>query len=178
MKLVEEADEQPDHFSDFLKVMKGDFSKPDKKDYYKIAYDILLEYFEQSKPSMPFSSIHSISNFKMPSIPNIAEQQRYNDQVKDKERLEYEIKFLETQYNEQQKVLIDYGRPNGIWGGMFVLIYSCVVGIAYPVTLLPYPNETFDDELTKWFLISLFISELLVLFSYLSFAMRKLTKDE
>lgn len=170
MDLIEETSEFPNYFSDFLKVMKGDFSKPDKKEFYEIAYDTLIKYSEGSQQLGPLA-FNTIAN-----IPNVAEQRRYNEAVKEKEQLEYEIKFLETQFEEQNKVIIDYGKPKGIWGGMIVLIYSCIVGIAYPVTLLPYPVNIYNDVLTKWFLILLFVSEIVVLFTYLTIEMKKLTK--
>ncbi|AZV41401.1 hypothetical protein BAOM_0789 [Peribacillus asahii] len=44
--------------------------------------------------------------------------------------------------------------------------------------LLPYPADTYNDSLTKTFLLILFFSQLVALFVYLGFAMYKLTNDK
>lgn len=162
--------ELPESFSDFWVENNINLSNPNKKEFYEIAYDLLIELIEESRPSNPFS-------FHPLKVPNITPVNKYyHHQMKEKERLEYELKLLKNQKDEQKKISLDYGNPKGIWGGMFVLIYSCIVGIIYPVTLLPYPVNTYNDVLTKWFLITLFISELTILFAYLSLATRRLTK--
>src|SRR5699024_3245119 len=102
----------------------------------------------------------------------------YHNQVKIKEQLEKELAVLNLQKAEQDKILTEYGKPNGVWSGLIVLIYSSIVGIAYPITLLPYPMNTYNDSFTKTVLITLLLSELVVLFRYLILAIKNLTKDD
>jgi len=162
----------PESFSDFWIEKESSIAKPSKKEIYKIAYDLLVELIEEVKPSDPLA----VPSYKPSSMRNV--NKYYNDQWKEKERLEYELKLLKNQKEEQIKISLNYGNPKGVWGGMFVLIYSCIVGIIYPVTLLPYPENTYNDAQTKWFLITLFISELFILFIYLSLAIKRLTKKQ
>lgn len=48
-----------------------------------------------------------------------------------------------------------------MWDGLVVLMYASIVGIGYPITLLPYPTETYNDEVIRRFVLGLFISLLI-----------------
>ena len=102
--------------------------------------------------------------------------QIYRDRIKNRDQLRSEVEFLTIRKNEQQKILDDYKKTSGLWSGLAVLVYACIVGIAYPSLLLPYPEGIYDDKKTKWLLIALFFSALFVIFTYLAVSIYKLTQ--
>lgn len=148
---------------------------PNRKDWYDKVYDAIVELNEPKSKDGSFISDMFASVLKSPDTsPNIY----YRDKEKELDRLSDDIRILDLQKDGQLKILDDYGKPKWIWSGLFVLIYASIVGIVFPSTLLPYPAETYDDSLTKWTILGLFFSQLLVLFIYLGLAMRKLTHTE
>lgn len=165
----------PSDFYEFKKKLTTEVSKPEKLDWYEVAYSFIYKSLPKEKPRNSFlPNIPPLPNLSNP-VPSV--NHYYREQVKIKEQLENELEVLKLQKEEQQKILAEYGNPSGVWSGLAVLVYSSVVGIAYPVTMLPYPPNTYNDSLTKVFLIILFLSELVALFGYLILAMRKLTKN-
>jgi hypothetical protein len=76
-------------------------------------------------PKYDFGSIN-------PVIVSPVNSQIYRDNEKERNKLQDNLHVLKIQKEEQEKVLNDYGRPRGLWGGLAVLIYACIVGIAYP----------------------------------------------
>ncbi|WP_413327104.1 hypothetical protein ACL6ER_09555 [Bacillus inaquosorum] len=167
-----------DDFDDFYKENNHNLKDIEKRDLYEIAYEGMMDLLRDSQPqsSDPFAiglNLSSLSSFKPRSV-NL----EYNDKKKERDRLYDDIRVLELQIEEQRKILNDYGKPRGVWGGFAVLVYACIVGIIYPSVLLPYPTDTYNDNLTKYWLLFLFFSQLVALFVYLGFAMFKLMKDE
>lgn len=174
--LMKGSNTLPRDFNDFRKSLKAELSKPDILDYYDLAYDNIFDSLSKDTSS---------SNIHFPQLGFLSIQGKvrtdsyyYHEQVKIKEQLESELVILNLQQKEQEKILSDFGKPVGVWSGLFVIIYSGIVGIACPVTLLPYPAQQYDDSRVRVFLIALFLSELLVLFGYLILAMKKLTKND
>lgn len=166
----------PSDFDDFKKRLTIELSHSEKLDWYELAYDFIYESLPKRKPSNSLlPDISTLTHFHNRVRPV---NHYYHNQVKIKEQLEKELVVLKLQKAEQDKILTEYGKPNGVWSGLIVLIYSSIVGIAYPVTLLPYPMNTYNDSLTKTVLITLFLSELVVLFGYLILAMKNLTKGD
>ncbi|TYS14281.1 hypothetical protein FZC78_19185 [Rossellomorea vietnamensis] len=88
-----------------------------------------------------------------------------------------ELQSLEEQKLKQKSKIESNSKPAGIWSGLVVLFYACLVGICWPSMLLPYPLDTFNDGLTKNVLLILFYSELFVIFLYLVINIRKLTRN-
>ncbi|WP_077305726.1 hypothetical protein [Terribacillus halophilus] len=177
IKLIDESKTFPEEFDDFLK--ENNIKIDRRRDWHKLVYQTIWAEIPKTSDN-PFGI-----NFPPPSInaellfrSNPVNQQIYRDKIKQLNNLENELTILKLRREEQTKILNDYGKPTGLWGGLWVLIYACIVGIAYPSTLLPYPQNTYNDGITKWFLISLFISQLLALFLYLGISMSKLTKQE
>lgn len=109
---------------------------------------------------------------------NQANAQVYRQKKRDRDSLKDDLTVLEIHKDEQKKILMDYGQPKGLWMGLAVLVYACLVGVVYPSTLLPYPKNIYNDEDTKWLLLGLFFSQLLFLFIYLGYYMYILTKEE
>lgn len=171
--LLDNAGELPYDFYEFKNKVELELSIPNKSEWYETAYDYYYDQIPKRKSSLGFPPLDLINKSNISPI-----NQYYKDQVKIKEQLETELAVLRLQKEEQEKVLSEYGSPNGIWSGILVLIYSGIVGIAYPITLLPYPLDTYNDSLTKIVLITLFLSELVALFGYLIFAMKKLTTNK
>jgi hypothetical protein len=157
--------------SDFNDLIQGrsELKKPERKEWYELIYETIYDLL----PGISFPT----KNFVSP-VTTQAMMQRRRDMENERNRLEDDIRILELQKQEQEKILGDYGKPKGLWGGLLVLIYSCIVGIAYPSTLLPYPSNVYNDTLTKWFLLGLFFSQLIALFIYLAVNLHRLTKTK
>lgn len=178
INLMDDAESLPEEFNDFIRI--NGFNINDRIEWYELVYQTLYDEIMKSS----YSSYGPLG-IKVPTPPNLiparlnlVEQQIHRDKIKEFQRLQNEIEVLKVRKDEQEKILNDYAKPNGLWGGFFVLIYSCVVGIAYPSTLLPYPKDVYNDELTQCFLLVLFFSQLIVLFLYLGIAMYRLTKNK
>lgn len=154
-------------FSEFTKVFK-DFKYPDRMNWYEKVFKVMDDMAQPESPYF-FGGI----TYRPPNINT-----DYKDTQKELDRLIDDIRVLELQLGEQMKILNDYGKPKWVWSGLFVLIYACIVGIVYPSTLMPYPEKVYDDNLTKWFLLGLFFSQLLALIIYLGFATYKLTNEK
>ncbi|BDG30462.1 hypothetical protein [Parageobacillus thermoglucosidasius] len=176
--------------SDFNDLIQGrsELKKPERKEWYELIYetiyDLLPEEEEESSHHFGININDLIPRISFPTknfvspVTTQAMMQRRRDMENERNRLEDDIRILELQKQEQEKILGDYGKPKGLWGGLLVLIYSCIVGIAYPSTLLPYPSNVYNDTLTKWFLLGLFFSQLIALFIYLAVNLHRLTKTK
>ncbi|MCY9107257.1 hypothetical protein [Bacillus atrophaeus] len=174
--LFDKLEELDDDFDDFYKKNSHHLKDIEKRDLYEIAYDGMMDWVSsQSQSSDPFALA---LNYRPPisNLPSV--NLEYRDKKREHDRLYDDIRVLELQIEEQRKILNDYGKPRGVWGGFAVLVYACIVGIIYPSMLLPYPTDTYNDNLTKYWLLILFFSQLVALFVYLGFAMFKLMKDE
>lgn len=151
---------------DFTEFIKGEkLLYPSKKYWYELIYD---ELFKQLVATQDRFQLFN-------SFPNNANKQYYNEKVKERDSLEEEIRYLEMQKRVQNKIIQEYVKPKGLWGGLIVLVYACIVGIVYPSTLLPYPATAYNVTL-KWVLLGLFFSQLAALFTYLFFSLYSLTK--
>ncbi|RBW68228.1 hypothetical protein [Bacillus taeanensis] len=164
-----------DTFSDFNKEF-DDFKYPNRKEWYERAFEVIDELTQPKTTDVFGFSPGGIYQSINPG--NLVSNTDYKDKKKERNRLKDDVKILELQKKEQLKILNDYGKPKWIWSGLAVLVYASIVGIVYPSTLLPYPIDTYDDSLTKRFILFLFFSQLLALFIYLGIAMYKLTYSE
>lgn len=163
----------PHDFYEMMEQLDYDLKYPNQQDFYEIAYNYI--YKSRPVPTSRFSFV--VDTTAMSNIP-IIDNKYYHEQVKIKEKLEAELMILKLQKKEQEKIISEHSNPNGVWGGLGVLMYCGTVGIAYPVTLLPYSLNTYNDGLTKIFLIITFISELVVIFGYLIFALQRLMQKK
>ncbi|ACB86071.1 hypothetical protein Nther_2508 [Natranaerobius thermophilus JW/NM-WN-LF] len=167
----------PTDFNEFIRDNKIKIDEDRDRSWYELIYDIILRHIPQKQPGIlnvdVLSSISDIGYFKP-----ILSSQEYNANVRKVKQLEEDIKVLEALMNAEQDMLMGYGKISGLWGGLAVLIYACIVGIIIPSFLLPYPIGYYDDSAIRILLIALFISELVVLFSYLGFSMYRLTKKD
>lgn len=168
----------PSNFDDII-TGKSDLSNPDKKSWYELIYDVIYKNMPKEKPANKFGIPHfTPPSLNLSTVKPAGEYQRYRDMVKERDQLADDLGALRAQKKEQKKILDDYGTPHGMWAGLGVLIYACIVGIAYPSTLLPYPINYYNDVETKWILLTLFFSELIVLFVYLAFSLYRLTSNQ
>lgn len=174
--LFDHLDELDEEFDDFYIKNKQHLKDLEKRDFYQIAYEGMMDWINsQSQTHTPLG----LASFNIRSVSNLPTANfEYKDKKKERGRLIDDIRVLELQKEEQKKILGDYGKPRWVWGGLAVLIYACIVGIIYPSILLPYPANTYNDSLTKVFLLILFFSQLVGLFVYLGFAMYKLMNDK
>ncbi|MGG0464552.1 hypothetical protein [Priestia aryabhattai] len=159
----------PADFDEFIK--DKEIRLPDKKDWYEFVYDAMYEKYAQKGNS---NSLFSF-NPRLHTLPNATGIQNYKDKVRERDNLRDELRFLKMQKNEQNKILQDYVKPKGLWGGLIVLVYACIVGIVFPSILLPYPEKAYSLTL-KWVLLGMFFSQLVALFVYLFISLHSLTK--
>ncbi len=175
------SNDLPDEFDNFATLT------PEDLEGRKSWYELLYRAYKHKLPKRPksgalgLSLLHDMDFINSPSLYNIktqSEAQAYQQKKRDRDTYNNEISYLKQQKLEQQKILDDFGKPHGMWSGLAVLIYASIVGIGYPITLLPYPKETYNDEATRLLILLLFLSQLLVLFLYLAINMYLLTKDQ
>ncbi|MEK4626558.1 hypothetical protein MKY06_30135 [Priestia sp. FSL P4-0332] len=156
-------------FEEFIK--EKEIRLPDKKLWYEFVYDAMYEKYVERENSNTLYTFGAGLN----TLPDVTAAQSYKDKVKERNNLQDELRFLKMQKTEQNKILQDYVKPKGLWGGLIVLVYACIVGIVYPSTLLPYPEKAYSVTL-KWVLLGLFFSQLAALFAYLFISLYSLTK--
>lgn len=167
-------------FESFIRSEAIEVDYKQKMELYEKVYYLLKDSLPK-KPvnplmsdfSSPFDPIAIRANL-IPTVVPVSHQ-AYRDKEKNRDTLKDEVTILTLQLGEQQKILDDYAKPRGFWGGIIVLIYASLVGVAYPTTLLPYPSNYYDDVATKWLLISLFLSQLVALFIYLTYEIHEMT---
>lgn len=181
--LIKETDDDytiPNNFNDFAKDYCIQIDE--HKDWYDLVYRTLWNAIPAKPSSNSLWGFHNLDALAInPSLLNSVSpvtSQIYRDRIKERNGLEDEVQILNGMKEEQEKILSDYGNISGLWSGLAVLIYACIVGIAIPSMLLPYPLNTFDDVATKQLLLILFYSELIALFVYLGISMYKLTKED
>lgn len=170
----------PEDFRDFVTIASEDLEGC--RSWYEMLYDE-YQYQLPKRPTTGYSGTFlSDFDFTPPRLHNQieaqTEAQAYQQKIRDRDTYRNELSYLIQQRTEQTKILEDYGKPSGMWGGLIVLVYASIVGIGYPVTLLPYPPQTYNDEATRRLILLLFLSQLLALFLYLGISMHSLTKDE
>lgn len=175
------SNDLPDEFGNFAIIAPEDLEG--RRSWYELLYrEYKYELPKRPKIGSPgFPKIPDMEFVPPPSLYNIkaqSEEQVYQQKKRDRDTYKNEISYLKRQKIEQKKILEDFGKPHGMWGGLAVLVYASIVGIGYPVTLLPYPKETYDDEDTRLLILLLFLSQLLALFVYLGINMHLLTRDE
>jgi hypothetical protein len=171
MELHGSTEDYYEKFSEFKKVFT-DYKYADHMEWYERIFEVIDDMLEP-EPQGPFS------RFKLaPITPTFNTD--YKETKKERDRLIDDIRVLNLQLEDNLKIYNDYGKPKWVWSGLLVLVYACIVGIVYPSTLLPYPEEEkiYDDVLTKWFLLGLFYSQLLALIIYLGAAMYQLTRQK
>lgn len=170
-KVVAEAAVIHNDYDEFMRIYKPQLSH--RKDWYELIYSHLIYELKRQRRKqeqkrgelggvisrldidlIPPSSVNLLSrNFHINNQENI---RAYREKKRDRNRLKDELTVLRIQKEDQKKILLDYGKPKGLWWGLAVLFYACLVGIAYPSTLLPYPVAFYDDESTKLLLLGLF----------------------
>lgn len=165
-----------DDFDRFLMETKIDINDPNEVEIYEIAYNFFIDSYEdEQRGKLPFDINRMNTNLFNRNLAKPIDY-RYREYIKEQEHLKNELDVLNISRKDTEEAITNYANPRFVWGGLFVIIYIAIVGIIYPTTLLPYPKNTFNDSSTKWLLILLFISELIVLFGYLAYAMKRLTK--
>ncbi|WP_427088526.1 hypothetical protein [Peribacillus simplex] len=167
MELHRSTDDYYEEFSVFKKFFT-DYKYPNRMNWYERIFKV-IDDMAQPEAQGIFGRINLGAAISIPTNTD------YKDTKKERDRLTDDIRVLELQLEEQFRILDYYGKPKWVWSGLLVLVYACLVGIVYPSTLLPYTEKVHDDVLTKWFLLGLFYSQLLLLVVYLSAAMYQLT---
>lgn len=167
----------PNNFNDFIKDNKVNID--DYKDWYEIVYEIILDIIPKKETSTNIFGLDF--DYMIARPPNLSSSAMTSsiinrDRINEKNNLKDEIQILSGLKDEQMKILRDYGKISGLWSGLLVLIYACIVGIVIPSLLLPYPLGVYDDLATRKLLLKLFFSQLIVLFIYLFISMYRLTR--
>lgn len=178
VKRIQSTDDRyslPSDFNEFTR--DNEIKINEDRSWHELIYDLVLSHIPQQQSSFPYLNlINSVSDLN--KIKPILSTQEYNANVSKVKALEDDIKVLKALRSAEDDMLKGYGKISGLWGGLAVLIYACVVGIIIPSFLLPYPLNYYDDSATRMTLLILFVSELIAIFSYLGFAMLRLTKHD
>ena len=98
--------------------------------------------------------------------------------ISDNRALYHEIDASYEQEEELVSLSNDYLKTVGVWIGLGVLIFSSLIAIIYPSTLLPYPEDYYDDAKTKTLLITLFSIALFAIFGYIAGYLVQLTRNK
>ena len=165
----------PDDFCEFTRDNYIEINEDNR--WYVLIYDLILNKIPGQSSSFQFKDIINAAS-DMGSFKPILSVQEYKAKVSKVKVLEDDIKLLKALRSAEVDILEGYGKISGLWGGLAVLIYACIVGIIVPSFLLPYPLNYYDDSATRMTLLLLFISELIAIFSYLGFSMFRLTKHD
>ena len=178
VKKIQSTDDSyslPSDFNEFTR--DNEIKISEDRSWHELIYDLVLSHIPQQQSSFPYSNlISSVSDFN--NFKPILSSQEYKANVSKVKALEDDIKVLKAIRSAEDDMLNGYGKISGLWGGLAVLIYACVVGIIIPSFLLPYPLNHYDDSATRMTLLILFVSELIAIFSYLGFTMFRLTKHD
>lgn len=98
--------------------------------------------------------------------------------ISDTRILSHEIDASYEQEEELVSLSNDYLKTVGVWIGLGVLIFASLIAIIYPSTLLPYPEDYYDDAKTKTLLITLFSIALFAIFGYIAGYLVQLTRNK
>lgn len=98
--------------------------------------------------------------------------------ISDTRALHHEIESSSAQEKELVSLSNDYLKTGGVWLGLGVLIFSSLIANIYPSTLLPYPEDYYDDAKTKTLLITLFSIALFAIFGYIAGYLVQLTRNK
>lgn len=145
--------------------------------------DLKFEDIKKDSHTMNFSQYENIylmifEELRYGSEPSInfkSDYDSYRTKKESKKNAELDLKVLEKHKESLLQMYYDYAKPKGVISGLFVLAYASLVSIVYPLTLLPYPTEYYNDNQTKWLVLGLFFSQLLFLFAYLFWQVHKLS---
>jgi hypothetical protein len=174
-KIVERDDfDLPEEFDYFFKNEKLAF--PERRFYYKTIFrEFDKELLRRTKG--PYGSVKYMPMISTATVPSYSIQY-YRQQKTERDRLDGEIALLKKQIEVQRATLQAYGKPDGVWSGLFVIMYSCLVSVVWPCMLLPYEVNRYNDQLTRWTILGFFFSALLALFVYIGWSTYKLTRSE
>jgi len=114
-------------------------------------------------------------NSKIDKIKSIPKLQKYEKLISTKEALELEIKFLEQQKNQLESKINYYEKPKGLVWAMLILIYFSIVGIIFPMLLMPMSAGGFTYK-CKYTVIGLFISGIVLVLTYLILSIKGINK--
>lgn len=169
----------PIDFDTFIK--DNNLKINENKEWYEIVYKMIRNsLITKSKPSNTIFGMNlnsALQPIAPPSYFRMTPVVVTRDRIKERNNLEDEVQILSGFKEEQLEILKDYGQVSGLWSGLAVLIYACIVGIAIPSILTLYPLEIYDNLGTKKILLGLFFSQLIALFLYLGISMYKLTNE-
>lgn len=160
---VESLTELPNDFSDFVNKTNLVYDKKFEYEYSKI-FNFMIETVNRQS---------SFWNIKYSPAT-------YIRSGKTRDEIEDELDALITQRNLKEKLIEStkdslerIGRPEGIVSGLWFIIVSSILGIMFPVTLLPMENENFTVEI-KVLLIFFFLVILTYFATYLYVLVQRL----
>lgn len=109
---------------------------------------------------------------KIKSIPKL---QKYEKLISRKEFLELETKFLEQEKEQLECKINCCEKPKGLVWAVLIFIYFSIVGIIFPMILMTKSAARFTDT-CKYTVIGLFISGIVLVFTYLIVSTRHINK--
>lgn len=104
----------------------------------------------------------------------LIESSAYQDRVQQERTLAMDVEQAAAEKQVYEDRLEDLGRPDPlvVWGGFGVLGYFALVGVAFPVWMLPRPTSSLDPAV-RWTTTGLFLSGLLAVVLYFALAIRR-----
>lgn len=110
-----------------------------------------------------------------PASVSIANVNRYNEIVKERDSYRTNARLLQKQVQELQERLKYLGKPKGLWWGVCALVYFSVSGIVLPIVWLPVTSLQFSSA-NRWIVVTGFVSGLLFVMIYLIWSVWHLSR--
>lgn len=95
----------------------------------------------------------------------------YHQWTRDAELLERQLSNLEASREHVDSQVRNFAKPPGLWFGFITLLYFSLVGIIFPLVLMAYKSQGYSRTI-----LILFVSALVVFFTFLSYLARQLSK--
>lgn len=129
--------------------------------------NVLNEMFSASR--LLGDAIGGRGRYRPPEIqlPN----QKYHQWTRDAELLERQLSNLEASREHLDSQVRNFAKPTGLWFGFITLIYFSLVGIIFPLVLMAFKSQGYSRTV-----LILFVSALVVFFTFLSYLARQLSK--
>ncbi len=163
--------ELPNDFSEFLYVNKIELDS-DKKNIYEEVYETTIRKIQSNRNPYGISTMSIIGNRSI--VPgNLIENEHYDNLKNEKQKIEHEIDYLETQIREKESKFGHIEKPSGLNGALIVFIYFTLAGIVFPIFLLPVDASKFSGRL-KYLVSGLFTSGLLSVIVYIVMTIRSI----
>ncbi len=169
-------DDLLDNFDQFIKNCNKKFDYYERK-IYKHVYKYLKKLLRHRNNIYPTIDPDDIAlmNPNLRAAKYQVENQEYNEIMHTIDELERECNWLDRQKSIEENKLSSLQKPEAIIPGIIAFGYFSIVGIIYPICLLPMSSQEFTYA-QKWVIVSLFTSGFIAVFSYILYYFKKILK--